>query len=94
MSRAVLCLSAGGVRTTVSTDGKIISTDELTAEQVDTILARYKVRTYYSKRYESAYCVYEPNNYQTVTVWYQTGESMAVKLQLARMFGVTDYVLQ
>lgn len=93
MSAAVLCLTAGGVRTTVSTQGKIISTDELTADQVNSILVRNNVRTYYSKRYESAYCVYEPNYYQTVTVWYQTEESMAAKLRLAGMFGVTDYVL-
>jgi len=94
MSGAVLCLTAGGVRTTVSSQGKIISTGELTADQVESLLTRYKVRTYYSQRYESAYCVYEPNTYQTVTVWYQTEESMAVKLQLARMFGITDYVMQ
>ena len=94
MSSAVLCLTAGGVRTTMSTKGKILSTDELTADQVDSILTRYNARTYYSKRYESAYCVYEPNYYQTVTIWYQTEESMAAKLRLAGMFGVTDYVLQ
>lgn len=94
MSGAVLCLAAGGVRTTVSSQGKIISTDELTADQVESLLTRYKARTYYSQRYESAYCVYEPNTYQVVTVWYQTEESMAVKLQLARMFGITDYVMQ
>ena len=93
MSGAVLCLSAGGVRTTMSTQGKIISTDTLSAEQVSLILSRSDVRTYYSRRHESAYCVYEPNYYQTVTVWYQSEESMAAKLQLARMFGVTYYVL-
>lgn len=95
MSNAVLCLTAGGVRTTVSTqDGKILSTDQLSADEVEEVLNQDNVRTYYSQRYESAYCVCEPNDYQVVTMWYQTGESIAVKLQLARMFGVTDYVMQ
>lgn len=95
LSGVVLYLTGGGVSTTVSIqDGAIISTEDLSADQVETILNRYDVRTYYSKRYESAYCVYEPNAYQVVTMWYQTEESMAVKLELARMFGVTNYVLQ
>lgn len=94
MSDVVLVLSAGGVRTIVSNDGNIISCDALTKTQVERIFTRYAVRTYYSERYESAYCVYTPNFYQTVTVWYQSEESIAVKLQLARMFGVTNYVLE
>lgn len=94
MSRTVLSLTAGGVRTTQSKDGKILTTDTLTADQVKSLLVRSDVRTYYSDRYESAYCVHEPNFYQTVTVWYQSEESLAVKLQLARMFGVTKYILE
>lgn len=94
MSSAVLCLNGGGVRTTVSAQGRIISADTLSAEQVSLILSRSDVHTYYSRRHESAYCVYEPNPYQTVTVWYQSEESMAAKLQLARMFGVTYYVIE
>lgn len=94
MSEVVLVLTAGGVRTIVSNEGKIVSSEKVTKTQVKRIFERYNVRTYYSQRYESAYCVYEPNFYQTVTVWYQSEESMAVKLQLARMFGVTNYVLE
>ena len=94
MSEVVLVLCAGGVRTIVDESGKIISSEVISAEQMKNILERTDVRTYYSQRYESAYCIYEPNNYQTVTVWYQSEESLAVKLQLARMFGVVNYVLE
>ena len=38
--------------------------------------------------------IYAPNAYQTATVWYQSEESMAAKLRLARLFGVTRYVLE
>ena len=92
LSGAVLCLTAGGTRTLTS-DGEILSTDALTAGEVEELLAREDVRTYYSDRYESAYCVYSPNSYQTATVWYQSEESLAAKLQLARLFGVTRYMM-
>lgn len=92
LSRCVLCLTAGGVRTTTS-DGKILSTDTLSADEVEEILARDDVHTYYSTRYESAYCIYAPNSYQSATVWYQSDESLTAKLQLARLFGVTYYTL-
>lgn len=94
MSGVVLVLCAGGVRTIVSNEGKIVSSEKITKTQVQRDFERYNARSYYSQRYESAYCVYEPNYYQTVTVWYQSEESMAAKLQLARMFGVTNYVLE
>lgn len=92
LSSAVLCLTAGGVRTLVS-NGEILSTDGLSADEVAEILAQDGTRTYYSERYESAYCIYSPNSYQTATVWYQSGESLAAKLQLARLFGVTHYMM-
>jgi hypothetical protein len=93
MSRAVLCLTEGGVRTIVS-GGRILSCDALTADQVSEILTTQSVHTYYSTRYESAYCTYRPNDYQSVTVWYQNEKSMNAKLQLAKLFGVTRYVLE
>lgn len=92
MSRAALCLNGGGVRT-ITANGKIVSTDTLTADQVASILSGSGVRTYYSTRYESAYCIYKPNSYQSATLWYQSEESQAAKLQLARLFGVTHYTL-
>ena len=58
------------------------------------MLGRKDVKTFYSEGYQSAYCVYAPNAYQSATVWYQSEESMAAKLQLARLFGVTRYVLE
>ena len=94
MSEMVLALCGGGVRTITSTSGEIMTSVVISAEEVSEILARSDVRVYYSQRYESAYCVYEPNDYQTVTVWYQSAESLAIKLQLARMFGVVNYVLE
>lgn len=91
--RAVLCLNGGGVRTLVS-GGKIVESTPISAAEVEKLLVGGGVRTYYSARYESAYCIYAPNEYQTATVWYQSSESLAAKLQLARLFGVTKYMLQ
>lgn len=90
LSRCVLCLNPGGVRT-ITSNGKILSTDTLSAEEVEKILASSGVRTYYSTRYESAYCIYAPNSYQSATLWYQSDESLTAKLQLSRLFGVTHY---
>lgn len=92
MSRAVLCLTGGGVRTVVS-NGAIVGGDTLTAEEVAQLLAGGRVSEHYSDRYESAYCIYSPNSYQTATVWYQSERSMAAKVQLARLFGVTSYLV-
>lgn len=94
MSEVVLVLCAGGVSTIVSYNGVIISSGKVSRFHVDNVLSRSNTRIYYSQRYESAYCIYEPNYYQTVTIWYQSEQSMAAKLQLARMFGVTKYVLE
>lgn len=92
LSQAVLCLTAGGVRT-ITAEGQIVSSETISAAEVEKILSRDDVRTYYSTRYESAYCIYSPNSYQSATLWYQSEESMAAKLQLARLFGVTRYTL-
>lgn len=93
MSRVALCLKAGGVRTLVG-DGRILASGSLTAEEVEQLLEREDVNTYFSERYQSAYCIYQPNAYQTAVVWYQSDESLAAKLQLARLFGVTRYTLE
>lgn len=93
MKKVVLCLTAGGVRTVVS-GKRIVAADTLTADDVAEILAQDGTRTYYSTRYESAYCIYQPNAYQTATVWYQSQESLAAKLRLARLFGVTRYIIE
>ena len=90
--KTVLQLTAGGVRTLVA-GGRVVSTAAVSAGEVRRILTSEDVSTYYDSRYESAYCIYQPNAYQTATVWYQSEESMAAKLQLARMFGVTKYSL-
>lgn len=92
MEEAVLCLTAGGVRTV--TGGDAMSSTVVTAAEVQEALARPDAKTYYSEQYESAYCIYQPNDYQTATLWYQSEESMAAKLQLAKLFGVTRYVLE
>lgn len=95
MAEAVLRLMAGGVRTITDAGGNPISGTELiSAREVEKVLAGKDVTTSYSDRYESAYCIYHPNAYQTATVWYQSEESIAAKLQLAKIFGVTKYVLE
>ena len=91
MEGAILNLTAGGIRTIVA-NGEIVESAPVTVEEVKELLAG-GANDYYSTRYESAYCIYQPNAYPTATVWYQSEESMAAKLQLARMFGVTKYSL-
>ncbi len=93
MDRAVLSLNGGGIRTLTSY-GVVLSSETLSDKEVKAVLSRPDVNTYYSERYESAYCIYQPNAYQTATVWYQSDESLAAKLQLAGLFGVTHYVLR
>ncbi|MCI8757810.1 MAG: hypothetical protein HFF82_02140 [Oscillospiraceae bacterium] len=93
MDQAVLCLSAGGTGTVVDEEGAILSTDAFTAQQVEELLGQKGVKTYYSERYESNYCIYTPREGQTAVVWYQSEESLAAKLQLARLFGVTKFML-
>lgn len=94
MSQVVLVLRSGGVSTVVLQGGEIVSSGSVSESHVDMVLTRNNARTYYSERYESAYCVYEPNYYQTVTIWYQSERSMAAKLQLAKLFGVTSYMME
>lgn len=90
MSHLALRLTAGGVRTVVA-DGAIVSSEAITARQVSEILAMDGVRTYYSDPYQCAYCIYRPAAGQEATVWYQSSEGTAAKLQMARLFGVTRY---
>lgn len=95
MSHAVLRLMAGGVRTITDAGGNPIAASQLiTAKEVQEALRQKDVHTFYSEQYESAYCIYPPNAYQTAYVWYQSEKSMAAKLQLARLFGVTQYILE
>lgn len=95
MKETALRLMAGGVRTITDAGGNPISGSELiSAGEVEKVLAGKDVTASYSDRYESAYCIYHPNAYQTAAVWYQSDESIAAKLQLAKLFGVTKYVLE
>ena len=93
MEHSALRLAAGGVRTLTGGEGGVVS-DILTAAEVQEVLSRPDVKTYYSEQYESAYCIYQPNEVQTATLWYQSEESMAAKLQLAKLFRVTHYILE
>ncbi len=95
MARMALQLMAGGVRTITDAGGNPVAASTLiSAKEVQEVLGRKDVKTFYSEGYQSAYCVYAPNAYQSATVWYQSEESMAAKLQLARLFGVTRYVME
>lgn len=91
LSRAALQLTPGGVCTLVS-HGSSLTTEIFSPEQVQEALSHSSARLYYSDRYESAYCIYAPNGYQSATLWYQSDKSMAAKLQLSRLFGVDQYV--
>ena len=93
MGQAVLRLTAGGVRTLTSGEESGAS-EYLTASEVRKALAQPEIKTYYSDQYESAYCIYPFDKDRTAVLWYQSEESMAAKLQLAKLFGVTRYVLE
>lgn len=93
MGKVALRLTAGGIRTLTGEDGTITS-NILTAAEVREALALPDAKTYYSEQYESAYCIYRPDARQTATLWYQSEESMAAKLQLAQLFGVDRYLLE
>ncbi len=92
MAQYALRLTAGGVQTIVDESGSMTS-GVVTAAEVRAVLARPDAKPYYSDQYESAYCIYQPGEAQTATLWYQSGESMTAKLQLAKLFGVTRYVM-
>ena len=80
------------MRTMASSSGELTS-EALTAREIEELLTMDNINTYYSDRYQSAYCIYQTDKGQEATVWYQSEESLAAKLQLARLFGVTRYML-
>ena len=90
MSRVVLVFSNGGWET-VTRGENIVSSSEVSAEKVEEYLSRGDVTTYYAEQYESGYLTFR-KGIETVTVWYQSEESLHAKLQLARLFGVTLYI--
>ena len=90
MSRLVLVLSDGGWET-VTRGPVIVSTHEVSAEQVEKYLQQSDVTTHYANQYESGYLTFG-RGIDAVTVWYQSEKSLAAKLQLARLFGVTLYI--
>ena len=89
MSRLVLSLTAGGWET-VTEGEKIISSRAVSQSQVETYLERTDVSLHYAEQYESSYLTFTQGSRRT-TVWYQSEESMAAKLKLATLFGVTLY---
>ena len=93
MTQAVLRLTAGGVRT-LTGGGSGDASDRLTAAEVQEALEQPEAKTYYSDQYESAYCIYPFDETQTATLWYQSEKSLAAKLQMAKLFGVTRYLLE
>ena len=92
MSKIAVVFTAGGVATT--TEGsKILSTETISASAVKSYLASSGARTYYSDQHQCAYLILTDDD-TTITIWYQSPESQAAKLQLCRLFGVNHYILQ
>ena len=89
--RAAVVLRAGGIATQVR-GSQILSSRPVSAAQVETYLRNSRAETHYSDQYDSAYLVISGS--PSTTVWYQSEESLAAKLQLCRMFGVTRYLLE
>lgn len=89
MSRAALSLSPGGWETVVEKDA-IVSSRSVSAQEVEEALERPEASTHYAERYACGYLTYTERD-RTVTVWYQSEESLAAKLRLAGLFGVTLY---
>ena len=92
LSRVAVVFSAGGVATAVR-GSKILSSEPISADQVEAYLSSSEGNTHYSDTYASAYLTI-PDGSSTVTLWYQSDESLAAKLQLCRLFGVSHYILE
>ena len=90
--KAAVQLSQGGVAT-ATRGSKIVSSRPISQREVEGYLSRAGVKTYYHDTSACAYLIYTSGTTQT-TVWYQTEESLAAKLELCRLFGVTHYVLE
>ncbi len=89
MSKLSLILSAGGIATTTQ-GSKIMSSQAISKADVDNYLSDANISTYYSEQHQSAYLT----RGSSLTVWYQSEESLSAKLQLARLFGINHYILQ
>ena len=88
---AVLTLSAGGWEP-VTEGGAVLSTQAIPAAAVEAYLERPEAENFYAAQYAGRYLTL-PEGERTVTVWYQTPETLAEKLRLAGLFGVTAYYL-
>ena len=89
---AVLVLSSGGWET-VTEGGAVLSTQAISAETVAAYLARPEAESFYAAQYACRYLLLTEGE-RTVTVWYQSPETLAAKLRLAGLFGITDYYLE
>ena len=89
---AAVQLSEGGVAT-ATRGSKIVSSRPISQREVEGYLSRSGVKTYYHDTSACAYLIYTSGTTQT-TVWYQTEESLATKLALCCLFGITNYILE
>lgn len=89
LSRAALSLTPGGWETVVE-DGVIVSSRSVSKAEVEAYLNRSGVSAHYAERYACSYLTVQERG-RSVTVWFQSEESVAAKLRLAGLFGVTLY---
>ena len=88
---AVLALSAGGWEI-VAEGETVLSARAVPEETVAAYRERPEAEDFYAAPYLSRYLTLREGE-RTVTVWYQTPETLAAKLRLAGLFGVTEYYL-
>ena len=92
LGQVVVVLKEGGVATTTR-GSSILSSETISQSEVEGYLRRSGVETYTHSQYACDYLTYTSGNTQT-TVWYQSEENVAEKLELCRLFGVTHYCME
>ena len=92
MSRVAVVLKEGGVAT-ATRGSRVLSSQPISQAEVEAYLGRSGVETYTHSQYACSYLTYASGTTQT-TVWYQSEEDLAEKLELCRLFGVTHYAVE
>jgi len=94
-SKIALAVSISSLGWYISEDGKLLSPTPVRpspatvykrAQQPDTVFG-------WSEEYQNAYMIYRTEDGQRVFLWYENSRSVNIKIELARMFGVTGLSL-
>ena len=95
MSKVALAISFGSAGFHIDEDGKLLDTTiyHPGASTLAARLAQPDTVVTYSDKYRNPYAIYTNEEGERYKVWYEDARSVADKLQLARMFGITGVSL-